>query len=116
MRWSLGVLAGVPIFAGRAPADQAVLKMIGKPGRKITRDDKQPGRPVIGVQLKSKRMTDAELKELKELEQLTFLGLIKVSVTRAGVRNSETPCRNARSFTGENTFGGCVGWDEREDS
>ena len=56
MRWFLGVLAAVVVLSGAVRADEAdAVKMVEKLGGKITRDDKQPGKPVVEVNLSLKR-------------------------------------------------------------
>jgi uncharacterized protein (TIGR03067 family) len=75
-----------PVKAPRADEADAV-KLVEKLGGKITRDDKQPGKPVVEVNLSLKNVTDADLKALKELKQLTSLNLYGCrGVTNAGVK------------------------------
>ena len=61
------------------------MKAVEKLGGKVTRDDKLPGKPVIGVNLGHTKVTDAGLKELKDLKQLTSLNLAETKVTADGV-------------------------------
>jgi internalin A len=88
MRGSLGALMVVVILSSTARADEAdAVKLVEKLGGKITRDDKQPGKPVVEVNLSLKKVTDADLKELKELKQLASLNLFGCrEVTDAGVK------------------------------
>jgi len=88
MRCSLGALAVVVILFGAARADEAdAVKVVEKLGGKITRDDKQPGKPVVEVNLSVKKVTDADLKQLKEVKQLASLNLFGCKeVTDAGVK------------------------------
>src|SRR5262245_11608864 len=82
-----GVLLGLLVLAGPGRADEAAaVKMIEKLGGKITRDDKRPGKPVVGVDLKSTPVTDAGLKELKKLKSLVWLGLSGTKVTDTGLK------------------------------
>src|SRR5438876_8608089 len=60
--------------AGRADEASAV-KAVEKLGGKVTRDGKLPGKPVIGVNFNPGVVTDAVLKELKDLKQLASLSL-----------------------------------------
>ena len=65
------MLAAVVILSATARADEAdAVKLVEKLGGKVTRDDKQPGKPVVEVNLSLKKVTDADLKQLKELKQL----------------------------------------------
>ena len=69
-------MAVVVILSGAARADEAdAVKVVEKLGGKLTRDDKQPGKPVVEVNLSLKKVTDADLKQLKELKQLASLNL-----------------------------------------
>ena len=68
------LLAAVPLYADDAE-DQAV-KAVEKLGGKVVRDDKDPARPVVEVDLEqSWRVTDADLKELAVLKDLRKLVL-----------------------------------------
>ena len=88
MRRSLGALAAVVILTGAVRADEAdAIKLVERLGGKIKRDDKQPGKPVVEVNLSVKKVTDADLKQLKELKQLASLNLFGCrEVTDAGVK------------------------------
>ena len=72
-----------------ARADEAsAVKAVEKLGGKVTRDDKLPGKPVIGVNLGGLvpgKVTDAGLKELKDLTQLKEL-VLNGQVTDAGLK------------------------------
>ena len=82
----VGAVMLLACLSGAARADEAsAVKAVEKLGGKVTRDDKLPGKPVIGVVLNRTRVTDASLKELKDLKQLTHLNLIHVKVTDDGV-------------------------------
>src|SRR5438132_12177720 len=71
-------------------ADEAsAVKAVENLGGKVTRDDKLPGKPVIGVNLGALvmgKVTDAGLKELKDLKQLTSLDLYGAAVTGEGLK------------------------------
>ena len=86
----LAVLAALPFEAalsGAARADEAsAVKAVENLGGKVYRDDKLPGKPVIGVHLHEIWVTDAALKELKDLKQLTWLSLTVTQVTDAGLK------------------------------
>ena len=67
---------GVWDFVRRARADEAedkAVALVEKLGGKVTRDEKLPGKPVAGVALFFSAVTDAELKELAALKNLTYL-------------------------------------------
>jgi internalin A len=86
MRWSLGAMLAVLTVSGAARADEAAaVKLIEKLGGTITRDDKQPGKPVIEVDLAFTPATDANMKELKDLKQLKTLYLSDTQVTDLGL-------------------------------
>src|SRR5262249_34447777 len=87
MRSVLGAMLAAVVLSGAARADEAAaVKLVEKLGGKIVRDGKQPGQPVVKVDLASTRVTDADLKALKELKQLTALNLFGAQVTDAGVK------------------------------
>jgi len=62
------VLLGLLVLAmpGRADEDAAV-KVLEKMGGRVEVDAKRPGKPVVGMDLDGTKVTDAGLKELKEL-------------------------------------------------
>src|SRR4051812_40523 len=87
MRWCIGTMLTLVILCGAARADEAAaVKLVEKLGGRITRDDKQPGRPVIEASLVNSKVTDVDLKELKGLKQLTTLILWNTQVTDAGLK------------------------------
>src|SRR5438094_10489545 len=70
----IGAVMLLACLSGAARADEAsAVKAVENLGGKVTRDDKLPGKPVIGVDLGHTQVTDAGLKELKHLKQLTSL-------------------------------------------
>jgi len=82
-----GVLLGLLVLAVAGRADEAAaVKAIEKLGGKVTRDDKQPGKPAVSVDLDLTKVTDADLKELKELKSLQGLRLGDTKVTDAGLK------------------------------
>ena len=73
--------------AGRADdAEDKAVAFVEKLGGKVTRDEKAPGKPVITVSLNDTKVTDAGLKELATLKNLTTLDLGFTKVTDAGVK------------------------------
>jgi internalin A len=82
----LVVLAAVLLGPVGLRADEAAaLAWVAKQGGTVTRDEKQPGRPVVGVSLRYQNVTDAGLKELAPLKSLQSLDLRFTKVTDAGV-------------------------------
>src|SRR5205085_10059504 len=70
----VGAVMLLACLFGAARADEAsAVKAVENLGGKVTRDDKLPGKPVIGVHLHEIGVTDAALKELADLKQLTWL-------------------------------------------
>ena len=66
---------------------------------KVTRDEKLPGKPVIGVHLSfSAAATDVGLKELAPLKNLTSLDLAGTQVTDVGLKEL-APLKNLRNST-----------------
>jgi internalin A len=71
----------VPCFLLAAPparaddAEDKAAAFVEKLGGTVTRDANRPGKPVIAVSLKKNNVTDAGLKELTALKNLTALNL-----------------------------------------
>ena len=82
-------LAGCGQPAARQPSGQEekAVKAIESLGGKVTRDEKLSGRPVVEVNLGGTKITDAGLKELKELKGLRALNLTSTQITDAGVKD-----------------------------
>src|SRR5688572_30381435 len=93
-----GWLIAVPLLlASRVHADEerAVAALQKAGATKITRDDKLPGKPVVGVRFvgwldsilfNRPRLTDASLKDLKGLPQLQELVLAETQVSDVGLK------------------------------
>src|SRR5712691_8230358 len=86
----VGAVMLLACLSGAARADEAsAVKAVENLGGKVTRDDKLPGKPVIAVNLTGThdtQVTDAGLKELKDLKQLTSLYLNSTKVTGAALK------------------------------
>src|SRR5438132_67643 len=85
----VGAVMLLACLSGAARADEAsAVKAVENLGGKVTRDDKLPGKPVIGVNFNANPgvVTDAVLKELKDLKQLTRLSLGGNLLTDAGLK------------------------------
>ncbi len=70
----------------REENDQPAVKMVEKLGGKVWVDAMQPGKIVVGVRLSFTKVTDAELKELKELKGLQELNLWGTKVSDVGMK------------------------------
>jgi len=81
------VLLGLLLLAMAGRADEAAaVKLIEDLGGKVTVDAKRPGKPVVAVTFYRSKVTDAGLKELKELKSLRSLDLTETKVTAAGIK------------------------------
>ena len=69
-----------------ADAEDRAVAFVKKVDGEVTRDDKTPGKPVHAVSLCGTGVTDAGLKELAPLKNLTKLDLIGTKVTDAGLK------------------------------
>jgi internalin A len=75
------------VLAMTGRADEAgVIKAVEALGGKVTVDDKQPGKPVVGVNLDESKVTDNDLKQLKEFKKLQTLSLDSTKITDAGLK------------------------------
>jgi internalin A len=83
----LVVLTAVLLGPVGLRADEAAaLAWVAKHGGTVTRAEKKPGRPVVGVDLRFRKVTDAELKELAHFDALQTLDLRRTKVTNAGLK------------------------------
>src|SRR5438477_5554009 len=87
----VGAVMLLACLSGAARADEATaVKAVENLGGKVRRDDKLPGKQVIGLNLPATKVTDAGLKELKDLKHLTSLNLNDTEgggkVTDAGLK------------------------------
>jgi internalin A len=81
------VLLGLLVLAVAGRADEAAaVKAVEKLGGRVIVDTKRPGKPVVGVDLDRTKVTDAALKELKELKSLRKLDLTNTKVTDAALK------------------------------
>ena len=67
-------------------AEDKAVAFVEKLGGYVVRDEKVPGKPVVVVNMARARMTDAALKELASLKNLTTLYLHGTKVTDAGLK------------------------------
>jgi hypothetical protein len=85
--FAVGVSGLCPSSSARADdAEDRAVAFVEKLGGTVTRDAKAPGKPVVRVSLALKKVTDAELKNLAALKNLTALGLIRTKLTGAGLK------------------------------
>jgi Leucine-rich repeat (LRR) protein len=70
-------------------AEDKAAAILGKYGGGVTRADKEPGKPVVGVRLSS-RMFDECLRTLPAFENLRFLHLDGTPITDAGLKELAT--------------------------
>jgi hypothetical protein len=86
------MLAALPSFAQeRSAAEKRAIVFVELIGGKITYDEKQPGRPVIAVNLGRRKatapsITDIGLRELRAFDQLQSLILSRTLITDAGIK------------------------------
>jgi hypothetical protein len=88
-RWAVrgGVVLGLLVLTVAGQADEAAaVKAVEVLGGKVMVDDKQSGKPVVGVNVRATDFTDAGLKELKEFKRLQTLDLSQTKVTDAGLK------------------------------
>ncbi len=95
MRRALGgclvVVLGALSCPGGLRADEAgAVAWVMKVGGKVSRDEKRPGRPVVGVSLSNTKVTDSGLKELAQLKGLQWMDLRDTKVTDAGLKELAT--------------------------
>jgi hypothetical protein len=69
-----------------AAQEEKAVNAILKLGGKVHRFETLPGRPVVYVALSSTKVTDSDLKELKELKALKDLDLSYTQITDAGLK------------------------------
>ncbi|MCE9567515.1 MAG: hypothetical protein K8U57_36410 [Planctomycetes bacterium] len=66
--------------------EEDAVKFVEKLGGTVKRDDTKPGKPVVKVELWESELTDAGLKELAPLTQLTSLSIGGTKITDAGLK------------------------------
>ena len=79
-------MSGLGCAAWTDDAEDKAVAFVEKLGGTVTRDDKAPSKPIIGVQLSNTYVTDAGLKELAPLKNLTWLSLGGTKVTDEGLK------------------------------
>jgi len=89
---------GSPVASRADDAEDKAVAFVEKVGGKVTRDEKMPGKPVVTLSLNDRRITDAGLKELAPLTNLTELNLFGTKVTDAGVRELQKALPRCKIF------------------
>src|ERR1700681_4626928 len=83
----IGLVMLLPVGIVRADeAEDRAVRVIKGLGGSITRKDKTPGSPVVGVRLWGPEIREAELKELASLKQLQSLNVSFTNVTAAELK------------------------------
>src|SRR5581483_2615286 len=84
---NIGAMCMLLAFSGSARTDEAsAVAAVKQFGGSIERDDKMAGKPVVTVIIHNAKITDADLKILKEFKELTELELNCANVTDAGLK------------------------------
>jgi hypothetical protein len=79
-------------------AEDKAVQFVEKLGGRVTRDNKASGKPVVAVNLGGTKVTDAGLKELAPLKNLTELYLTGTKVTDAGVKELQKALPKCQIF------------------
>jgi len=66
--------------------EEKAVKAIEALGGRVERDETLPGRPVVSVDLDGTKVTDSDLKVLRELKDLQTLDLSRTQITDAGLK------------------------------
>src|SRR5262249_15191187 len=77
------LLLAVPLYADDA---EAAAKAVEKLGGKVTLDDKDAARPIVGVDLSFTDLADKGLKDLAALQRLQTLNLGGTKITAVGLK------------------------------
>jgi hypothetical protein len=81
------VLLVTAVVARADDAEDKAVKWVEKVDGRVTRDEKQPSKPVVTVSLNFAKLTDADLKELAAFKNLKTLRLVSVEkLTDGGLK------------------------------
>src|SRR5262249_24992021 len=87
IRWiQCAVMVAMALPGGAYADESSAVAALRKLNATIDRDEKQPGNPVVRVILMGPQVTDAGLKDLKELKNLQVLFLAGSPVTDTGLK------------------------------
>jgi len=78
---------GQPAARQASGQEDKAVQSIEALGGRVYRDEKLPGRPVVEVYLGDTKITDPDLKVLKELKGLKIIDLTNTRITDAGLEN-----------------------------
>src|SRR5690242_18571047 len=80
-------LAGLVLGPVRADdADDRAEKVVKKYRGLPSRDDKLPGKPIVGINLMAAKVTDEDMKGFAGLKSITTLHLESTKITDAGLK------------------------------
>src|SRR5262245_43689286 len=82
----LGWVLLFPVVPGAESTEDRAVKAVEQWHGRVTRDEQKEGKPVVGVDLAGTKVTDAGLKELKDLPSVQTLNLSDTQVTAAGLK------------------------------
>jgi hypothetical protein len=86
-RWYACTVIISTILTSQTLTDEAsVVAALEKLGATIERDEKQPGKPVVQVEIVGTKATDADVKNLTALKRIRSLSLGNTKVTDSGVK------------------------------
>ena len=71
-------------------AEDAAVKRFQKLTALFDRDETRPGKPIVGILFFATEVTDADLKALTALKNLTTLDLSSTKVTDVGLKETRT--------------------------
>jgi len=77
---------GIAGCESQAVREEKAVNAIIKLGGEVTRDEELPGRPIAAVGLNNTKVTDSDLKGLKELKGLQWLDISNTQITDAGLK------------------------------
>ena len=87
---------------GADAAQEKVAAALEKLGGKILRNDKEKTRPILVVDLRESKITNADLQQVATLTDVMNLDLSKTKITDAGLK-SLVPLSSLQSLTVDNT-------------
>ena len=93
--FGLGILSVAILIAtveaADSPAEARAISLVEKAGGRVSRDARKTDNPVVGVDFSDAKITDAALKELANLPQLTRVSLDRTAIADGGVKYLAPP-------------------------